>query len=96
MDIKQIYEVIYKAIDEVNQQETDNNNAIIKEPKSSLYEGGNGLDSVGLVNLLFSIEDILASEYNINISLSDEKAVSREKSPFKTIETLATYINELK
>ena len=95
MKKEKVYEIIYKAIDELNLQQSENIYEIEKKPDSPLYEGSSGLDSMGLVNLLFGIEDILSSEYDVAVSLTDEKAMSQENSPFRSVETLAIYISKL-
>ena len=49
------------------------------------------LDSMGLVNIIIDIESRFLDE-DIEISLTSEKAMSRRKSPFRTVNTLADYI----
>ena len=51
MKKEKVYEIIYKAIDELNLQQSENIYEIDKKPDSPLYEGSSGLDSIGLVNL---------------------------------------------
>ena len=52
------------------------------------------VDSIGLVNLIVDIESAL-SEKDIEITLTSEDAMSRRKSPFRSVETLSDYIIEL-
>ena len=51
------------------------------------------LDSMGLVNIIIDIESRFLDE-GYEISLTSEKAMSRRNSPFRTISTLADFINE--
>lgn len=51
------------------------------------------LDSMGLVTVIIDIESRFAEE-DIEISLTSEKAMSRRQSPFRTISTLAAFIEE--
>ena len=53
------------------------------------------LESIGLVSLIADMEDVVEEEYNIAISIADERAMSREKSPFLTVAALSEYILEL-
>lgn len=88
----QIMEIILKSIDEINQQ---NDTHITKDANTKLFGGESDLDSLGLVNLITSIEgniEELTGEY---IPIADERAFSLESSPFKTVETLANYIEIL-
>jgi acyl carrier protein len=50
------------------------------------------LDSLGLVNLIISIEQQLGDDHDITITIADERAMSQEKSPFRTIGSLSEYI----
>jgi acyl carrier protein len=51
------------------------------------------LDSMGLVNVIIDIESKFLDE-GYEISLTSEKAMSRRQSPFRTISTLADFIEE--
>ena len=53
------------------------------------------LDSMGLVNLIVTLEERIQEEYEILITIADEKAMSRSESPFRNVSTLAEYIEEL-
>jgi acyl carrier protein len=53
------------------------------------------LDSLGLVTLLVDVEQAIAEETGIEITLGDDRAVSARSSPFRTVGTLAEYTLEL-
>ncbi|RTJ64093.1 hypothetical protein [Campylobacter jejuni] len=50
------------------------------------------LDSLALVSLITDLEESLAIELDIEITLADEKTMSLRNSPFKDVQTLAQYI----
>jgi acyl carrier protein len=50
------------------------------------------LDSLGLVNLLLDIEQQLNERHGVSLSLSDDRAMSQTRSPFRSVETLTDYI----
>ena len=52
------------------------------------------LDSLGLVALLLDIEDELASR-GCPVMLSDDRAMSQKRSPFRSVDALVEYIHEL-
>jgi acyl carrier protein len=56
---------------------------------------GSTLDSMGLVTLIVDVEQRLADEYDITVTLASEMAMSRRQSPFRSVGTLADYIAEL-
>jgi len=53
------------------------------------------LDSIDLVNLVVTVEQYIEDTYNITITIADEKAMSQKRSPFKTIGSLAEYVELL-
>lgn len=60
-----------------------------------LYGNGAPLDSLSLVSLVADIEERLSDELNQDVVLADERAMSRNHSPFRQIGGLAAYIEEL-
>jgi len=92
----QIYEVIYKSIDEINSILKENSR-LENKTDTVLYGHNSKLDSLGLVNLIVEVEQRLSDELNVTIDLTDEKALSQNNSPFLTVKTLCEYIfNHLK
>jgi acyl carrier protein len=63
--------------------------------ESPLFGQAAALDSMGLVNLLVCIEERVEDEYDVSITLANEKAMSRKNSPFKSILTLCEYVKEV-
>ena len=60
--------------------------------QTALFGKEGMLDSMALVQLVVEIEQRLQSEHGLDISLTDERAMSRAKSPFRTIGALSAYI----
>lgn len=89
-----IYDIVCDAIDEINENYPDNSK-IKKEYVTILFGSGSSLDSLGLVNLIVAIEQNIEDEFDVNISIANEKAMSQKSSPFKTIESLVEYILKL-
>lgn len=87
-----IKEIIFKSIDEINLQ---NDLQIAKEASTKLFGRDSDLDSLGLVNLITTIEEKIEEKTGNYIPIADERAFSQESSPFKTVETLASYIEKL-
>ena len=94
MEINKIEETIFKAIDELNDQLSEENQ-LTKSSETVLYGKNGHLDSLGLVNLLVIIEQNIEDKFNQSITIADERAVSQNHSPFKTIDTLVIYIQKL-
>jgi len=49
------------------------------------------LDSLGLVQLLADLEQRLQTEYQLSLTLADERALSQKNSPFRSVGALVDY-----
>lgn len=86
--------LIFDSIDELNLN-LDENERITKAEDTRLFGSGDSLDSLALINLITIIEQKIEEESGEYISLADEKAMSLDESPFKTVATLKNYIDIL-
>ncbi|MGW7358323.1 hypothetical protein ACWGI0_17220 [Streptomyces sp. NPDC054802] len=83
--------LIKDAIEETNERR-DEKIPTTDLPSLSLY-GDNGVfDSMQLVNFLTQVEEALEDEYDVEISLTSEKAVSQRVSPFSSVSRLIKFI----
>ena len=88
---KTIVQSILKAIDELNEQFSPEQQ-LKKSEKTVLFGKDGKLDSLGLVNLLVIIEQNIEEDFDVIITLADDRAMSQKRSPFLTVETLVDYI----
>jgi acyl carrier protein len=86
--------IVYEAVDEYN-QELPADEQLDKSLDCLLYGKSGKLDSLGLVNLIVLIERKVEEEYGVPIMIADERAMSQERSPFRTIGRLVEYISML-
>ena len=93
MDIISNKQIVIQALELSNQSRSDETQIPILD--TSILFGQNGhLDSMALVALLMDIEDAF-QEQDIEISLSNEKAMSSSRSPFKDIPSITQYIHDV-
>jgi acyl carrier protein len=85
-----IKEIVFTAIDEVNQQSLKE--IQVQKTIETPLTGGASLDSMALVNLILSIEDKVEKEFGVSISLFDELASSSEDDPFENVKSVIDYI----
>lgn len=52
-------------------------------------------DSLALVSLVLAVEEAVEREYEVVITLADERAMSQSTSPFRSVGTLAAYADRL-
>ena len=90
---QKIIKIISNSIEELN----ENNGDLItfKGPGTILMGNESKLDSLGLVSLLITVEQYIEDEFDKNITIADERAMSEKNSPFRTIKTLSDYIEKL-
>ena len=63
-------------------------------PDALIFGSGSPLDSLGLVGLLVDVEDALR-DHGADIELSDARAMSQTRSPFRDVPSLVAYIDGL-
>lgn len=90
LERQQIEVVVLSAIRMINlAREPDHQ--VVESPTAILYGAGSPLDSLGLVSLLIEVEEGLRDE-SVVVSLSDERAVSQKRSPFRDVPSLVQFI----
>lgn len=88
---KFIIDIIYSAFDEIN--ESLSKEKQLKKSEKSVIFGRNGnLDSLGLVNLIITVEQKIEKNIGKYVTLASENALSLDESPFNTVESLSKYI----
>ena len=90
----QVIEAVYVAIDELNAQLPDDQH-LKKSLDTELFGPASVIDSLGLVNLVVEVEEQIFQFFGRQLTLADEKAMSRKHSPFRTVAALVAYIQEL-
>ena len=73
---------------------TDSNNIDINTD-SIIYGDNSPIDSLALVSLIIAVEQSMEDEFGITITLADERAMSLDNSPFRSVGSLADYIEDL-
>ncbi|MDE6886341.1 MAG: hypothetical protein K2P17_04840 [Helicobacteraceae bacterium] len=91
---EKINQCILKALNNLA-DELDNDE--LKSPTNStiIWGGVDGiLDSLALVSFIADLESLINEEFNKEIILANEKAMSERNSPFRNINTLNSYIQQ--
>lgn len=94
MEIKEIEDLIIRSLNELISV-LDVKTIGLIEPDTRLFGSGGVLDSMGLVSLITDLEEKIESDYNISLILADERAMSQERSPFRSVSSLSRYISTL-
>lgn len=95
MDVRTVYDtIIVPAINEINQGAASTRQIELNESTRLIGEGSK-IDSLGLVTLIVAIEEHAYNQTKKQITVASEKAVARTSSPFKTVQSLTSYVHEL-
>lgn len=90
----QIEELILAALNDVNDEQPEDERIEVG-PATPLFGPNAQIDSLALVSVIVDVETALNVDYDLPISLTDDRAMTREISPFDDVQTLKDYIVEL-
>jgi acyl carrier protein len=90
----EVLEIILEALESLN-QELDESERVEIGPTTALFGPDAKLDSLSLVSVIVDVETALTIKWDAPISLTDDRAMSREISPFDDVCALTDYILEL-
>ena len=85
---------IYKSIEEIIES-MDVKISLEKGIETTLFGNTGKLNSLGLINLIVSVEQNIEDEFDVILSLANDRALSQKHSPFRTVGSLADYIEML-
>jgi acyl carrier protein len=89
-----VLEAIYQALQALN-DERGADEQIVIGPQTCLFGEDSALDSLSLVSVIVDLETLVSDRFDRAISLTDDKAMSREPVPFTDVGALQSYILEL-
>jgi hypothetical protein len=70
-DLKDAQGIVYRAIDQVNEVQPEDN-LLVKVPASVLIGKGGQLDSMAFVNFMAALEEQLTTAVDTNVNVIDE------------------------
>lgn len=85
-------EIVIETI--LNYSKEIGKNLEVIDQNTRLIGAKSNFDSSDLIQIIVEIEERINLEFNTDITLTDEKAMSRSTSPFLNIETLSKFIFE--
>jgi acyl carrier protein len=93
LDRQAILDNVLRALESANAVR-DAGQQLEVSPTAPIFGAASPLDSLGLVALLIDIEESFANQGH-TIVLSDDRALSQKRSPFRDVPSLVTYIEQL-
>lgn len=89
-----VLDAIYQALGSLNEERGPDEQIAIG-PGTCLFGEGSVLDSLALVSVIVDLETLASDKFDKAISLTDDRAMSRDPVPFKDVGTLQAYLLEL-
>ena len=91
---QKIEKIIIGVLQDIND---DIESDILENPtkETKLFGEDGALDSLALVSMITDLEEEIHDEFEKDVILADEKAMSQRNSPFNTVESLTDYIDML-
>ena len=94
MKREEVLDIVYRVMDELNEEHASESRLPLSKD-TVIFGSESNLDSLGLVNLIVGIEQGILEELDLEIIIVSDKAMSRKRSPFRTVGSLVDYIVEL-
>jgi acyl carrier protein len=89
-----VLQLIYQALHTLNEERSADEQIGIG-PDTCLFGEGSALDSLSLVSVIVDLELAVSDQFGQPISLTDDRAMSRQPVPFTDVTALQTYILEV-
>lgn len=94
LDYDTALRAVRAAVEEINAGRAPDA-AISLDKDAVLFGEGSGLDSLGLVQVVMAAEGYLSEIAEVDLVLASEAAMSRKRSPYRSLRRLAEYAVEL-
>jgi acyl carrier protein len=88
---EKVEEIVFSII----KNNTEDLNMGVINFETLLLAEGSAIDSMTIVSIVVDLESELTEVFKKEISLSDDKAMSRKISPYENVKNLVEYIIEL-
>jgi acyl carrier protein len=83
--------IVLEALENLN-LEFEPADRVEVSPKTRLFGSDAVIDSLSLVSVIVDVEQAVADRVGAAVSLTDDRAINQDVSPFTTPDTLADYI----
>jgi acyl carrier protein len=91
MNRDEVLQAVLTAVERANALRPPDGQIPQREDTALFGEGGH-LDSLGLVSLVLDVEDLVNEATGRSLVLSDDRAMSQSRSPFRTVGDFVEYV----
>lgn len=94
MNKDKISAIVLNQLNELNETFPEAQKIKVNE-NTVLFGNGSSIDSLSLVSVIVDLEMLFSDEYGFDISLTDDRAMTRVISPFDSVSSLVDFIFEI-
>lgn len=94
MNKEELYKIVIKQLEDLSETLPEDQKFLVSR-ETILFGRGSSIDSMSLVSVIVDLEGFFFDEIGLEISLTDDKAMTREISPFDNVSNLVDYLDEL-
>ncbi len=94
MTKQEINTIVINQIELLNDTFPETQKITVSE-KTVLFGNDSSIDSLSLVSVIVDLEMLFSDEHGFDIALTDDRAMTREISPFDSVTSLVEYIFEI-
>ena len=94
LDHAAVQDIVLHALETLN-DERDPDDKLVVTPRTRLFGADAELDSLALVSVIVDVEEAVSDASGRTVRLTDDRAMSREVSPFTDVQALTAYVVEL-
>ena len=90
---EKVLELVREAVEDLNEElQYESLNA--PTPETPIFGDDDGIDSLSLVRLVVDLEQRVQESLGTEVSLTDERAMSARRSPYRSVGALTDFIVE--
>jgi acyl carrier protein len=94
MKKEELYKIVMKQLEDLSETLPEDQKFLVSR-ETILFGRGSSIDSMSLVSVIVDLEGFFFDEIGLEISLTDDNAMTREISPFDNVGNLVDYLDEL-
>ncbi len=93
--VDMMVELLDNALAAERQDAEHGGESLAASPSLPLVGPEAAVTSMGLVSLIADVESTIEERFGLSLTLVSEQALSRKRSPFRSVDALADYVLEL-
>lgn len=91
LDRAAVQTIVLRALEILNEERAADDQLVVG-PHTRLFGADAELDSLALVSVIVDVEQMVSDAAGTEVSLTDDRAMSQEVSPFTDVAALTDYI----